>query len=173
MNEENKINYQPLTDEHTSFRLKWLNDPKVNYFLGIQTRQGVTEESHRKWLERYLEDEKDGVRKLFMVEVDGTMVGTVGLTEINLDDKNAILYIVIGEKDYWGKGIAKEAIEYIHDYAFRELGLHKITLNVHTKNTRAIARYEKSGYKHVGIYREQVLRDGVFEDETLMEIINK
>lgn len=171
--DNNTIQYFPIRRDHIDYRIKWLNDPEINRYLGAVVRAGTDKQFHDKWFESYEAEEKEGKRKIFMIKVNGKFVGQVGLLDIDQSDKNAVLYIVIGEKKYWGKEIATEAIKYIHDFAFLNLGLHKINLFVHTANTRAVALYEKIGYKHVGVFHDNVFRDGKYEDETLMEIINK
>lgn len=169
----NTTKYFPILRGHIDYRIKWLNDPEVSHYLGTAVRSSTDRAFHEKWFDGYETEEKEGKRKIFMIEVAGKLVGQVGLLDIDKLDKNAVLYIVIGEKDYWGRGIAKGAIKFIHNFAFNKLGLHKINLYVHTLNTRAIGLYEKMGYKHVGIYHDNVCRDGKYEDETLMEILNK
>lgn len=166
-----KIEYKPITIEDIKFRIKWLNDPEVNFGLGTIVRKGTDEEFHQNWFKGYFEDEKEGKRKIFMIFADGKAIGQVGLLDINKYDENADLYIVIGEKDYWGKGIGEMAINFIHDYAKRELGLHKIVLNVHARNERAVNLYKKVGYNEIGVSHDNIKRDGKFEDEVLMEII--
>src|SRR5680860_499627 len=99
--------YIPITREHIEYRIKWLADPEINRFLGTVVRNGLDRSFHERWFDGYEKEEAEGKRKIFMIEVDGKFVGQVGLLDINKDDKNAVLYIVIGEKDYWGKGIAK------------------------------------------------------------------
>jgi RimJ/RimL family protein N-acetyltransferase len=167
------IKYIPLSREHIEYRTRWLADPEINQFLGTATRKGRDKKFHRDWFDKYEEGEKIGERRFFMIKVDEKIVGQVGFSNINKDDKNAELYITIGEKNYWGKGIGKEALKYIHNYGFRELGLHKINLTVHTNNTRAIRIYKKFGYKELGVYHDNIFWNGKYEDETLMEIINQ
>jgi len=168
-----KIKYIPITREHIALRVKWIADPEINKFLATFTRNDLNEKFHQTWFDKYEEKEKKGNKKIFIIEVDGVSVGQVGFSDINKDDKNAELYIVIGEKDYWGKGIGTKAIEFIHDYAFNKLRLHKINLSVHSNNSRAIALYKKIGYQVVGVYHDNIYWDGEYDDETIMEIIKE
>lgn len=170
-NEIQTIKYLPITIDFIEQRIKWLTDPKINQFLSTTVRSETTREFHEKWFKDYLLDEKEGKKKIFIILVDDKPIGQVGLLEIHKYDKNTELYIMIGEKDYWGKGIAKAAIEYIKEYAFKNLALHKINLYVHFENKRAIALYEKTGFRHVGISRENIFQDGKYEDEVIMEYI--
>ena len=56
--------------------------------------------------------------------VDDVYVGNIYLTDIN--GESAEYHIFIGEKDYWGKGIAEEASHQILKYGFKERGLKYI-----------------------------------------------
>lgn len=164
-----KISYKKLTREHLPYRMKWLNDPEVNRYLGQMTRQGRDEEMHRKWLDIY---EDDKTKEIFMTECNGQMIGQVGLVDIHLIDQNACLYIVIGEKDYWNKGVGSEAMEFILDYGFSKLKLHKICLDVHARNENAIKLYKKFGFEQEGVFKDQVHYADSFGDEIRMAKFN-
>ena len=160
-----KAIFRKLTVKDLPYRVKWLNDPEVNKYLGHRTRSGTDEEFHRKWFENYSSDE---TKEIFIIEVDGKPVGQVGLVDIHLLDKNACLYIVIGEKNYWGKGIGSAAMEYILNYGFKDLNLRKICLEVHARNTAAIRLYKKYGFEQEGLFKDNVLYDDGFDDEIRM-----
>jgi RimJ/RimL family protein N-acetyltransferase len=44
---------------------------------------------------------------------------------------------------YWNMGYGTEALKFVVDYAFRWLGLHRVSLGVFDSNKRAVAAYEK------------------------------
>ena len=50
------------------------------------------------------------------------------------------------------------------DYAFNELGLHKLSCEVLAFNTPVIKLHEKFGFKVEGILRDQYHREGTFID---------
>lgn len=54
--------------------------------------------------------------------------------------------ILILDKNYWGKGIGEEATKLTLKYAFNNLGLSRIFLNVSELHKNAIALYEKMGF---------------------------
>lgn len=164
------VKYRPLKIEDLPYRYKWLNDPEVRKHLGTVVRDGTDMGFHQKWFEGYLKDE---ARKIFLILDGDKAIGQVGLLDINLADKNACLYVLIGEKEYWGKGIGTEAVEYICEYGFKELGLHKVWLDVHAENTRAVKCYKKYGFKQEGLFRENVWYDGKYQDEIRMAIFKK
>lgn len=165
-----EITFRKLAQKDLPLRMKWLNDPEVNKYLGHRTRSGTDEEFHRQWFERYFNDQ---TKEIFTIEVDGKPVGQVGLVDINLLDKNGDLYLVIGEKDFWNKGVGSAAMEYILDYGFNTLKLHKIWLEVHARNSVAIKLYEKYGFTREGLYKDNVLYDDCFDDEIRMAKFNE
>ena len=75
----------------------------------------------------------------------GTYVGNIYLTEI--DGVSAHYHIFIGNKDYWGKGVAREASHLIIQYAFLTLGLQYVQLRVHKDNAKAIGLYKHIGFE--------------------------
>jgi|GEM_PF-318773 len=163
------LNYQKLTREHLPHRIKWLNDAEVNRYLGHQVRNGTDEEFHNKWFDEY---DKDESREIFLILDDDKAIGQIGLLDINLYDKNACLYILIGEKDYWHKGIGSEAMDFILDHGFNKLHLRKIWLEVHAKNENAIKLYEKFGFVQEGYFKDNVLYNDGFGDEIRMAKLN-
>ena len=54
--------------------------------------------------------------------------------------------MLIGDKNYWGKGIGTEALNLLVDWAFRNLEISKIDLGVLRDNKAAIRVYEKAGF---------------------------
>ena len=75
---------------------------------------------------------------------DEVYVGNIYLTDIG--GGSATYHIFIGDKNYWGKGIAREASRQIIDYGFKELNLDKIVLEVRKQNERAIQLYRTLGF---------------------------
>jgi len=159
------ITFRKLTIKDLSHRMKWLNDPEVNKYLSTRVRSGTDEEFHKKWFKNYSSDE---TREIFTIEVDNEPVGQVGLININTLDKNASLYIMIGEKAYWNKSIGSKSIEFILEHGFSQLKLHKIWLDVHAENKTAIKLYEKFGFTQEGLFKDQIQYGDHFSDEIRM-----
>ena len=77
------------------------------------------------------------------------MVGNISLTHKNISTFE--IHIVIGEKEYWGKGIGAVSINKILDTAFKKLGYTKAYIEVRPENKRAIELYEFCGFGKLGI----------------------
>jgi [ribosomal protein S5]-alanine N-acetyltransferase len=165
-----QIYLMELGKEHATQKYAdWLNDPEVNQFL--ETRRSTIRE-----LESYIEkkNESDDCLLLGMfTKTNDEHIGNIKLEPIDHARKEATVGILIGEKKYWGKGIGKEAIESLSNYAFSQLGLEKINLGVLENNIPAIKLYEKCGFAIVGIVKDAIEHDGVLHDKVNMSLTNK
>ncbi len=164
-NNNYKVTFRPLLAEDMEMRTRWLQNPLVSKNLGWQNRKGTTLDEQVAWFNRYKNDNND---QRFIIEVDTVPVGIVGLTDINPVDMNAMLYIIIGEDNYRGLGIGKRSCEYIINYGFSKLGLHKIFLEVNSFNEPAINLYHSLGFKEEGRLKEKLLVAGDYFDEIYM-----
>lgn len=99
------------------------------------------------------------------------LIGTIGLYEIEWSNQGAWLGMGIGDRDAWGKGYGTEALRLALQYAFGELNLHRLTLTVIAYNERAIALYEKAGFRREGVFREFGQRDGKRYDMVLYGLL--
>lgn len=60
----------------------------------------------------------------------------------NAKNRDGSLGISI-KPDYWNQGYGSEVLEFVLEYAFRWLGLHRVSLGVFESNKGAIKSYEK------------------------------
>ncbi|MBX3066476.1 MAG: GNAT family protein [Anaerolineae bacterium] len=101
--------------------------------------------------------------------VDDKLIGFAELF-VEWNHQNCWLAIGIGDPEYWGKGYGSEAVTLLVNYAFRELNLYKVCLDLFEYNPRAYAAYLKVGFIEEGRRHEQLLRDGRRWDLILMGI---
>ena len=102
---------------------------------------------------------------------DDRLIGFVSLHSIEWNNAAAVLSIGIGDPGDWGKGYGSDALRVILRYAFCELNLHRVGLDVISSNARAIRAYEKVGFRQEGRVREAVHRDGQRYDRVFMGIL--
>ncbi|NTU75527.1 MAG: GNAT family N-acetyltransferase [Anaerolineaceae bacterium] len=84
----------------------------------------------------------------------------VGLDGLNWSARNAWVGIGIGDPEYWGKGFGSDAMRIILRFAFLELNLWRVNLNVFEYNERAQKSYLKVGFREEGRLRQWMRRDG-------------
>ncbi len=98
--------------------------------------------------------------RMFMGEVDGTVVGVIGVVaNHNLHD-GFVTYIehVVIDKKHRGRSYGSQLIEFAEDRA-REEGCYLIELDTDIGAERAAKLYESSGYQKSGDYYFKQLRE--------------
>ena len=155
-----------LTDEQKL--RKWINDPEIWRYLMVRTP--MTSIREREWIESQGRSETE-VRFGVVVRAGDRLIGSVGLHRIHPVNRNAEVGIMIGDREYHGKGFGTEAVRLIVRYGFEELNLHRVALRVFSNNYRAIGCYQKAGFVHEGCLREAMFRNGQFVDEYLFSIM--
>lgn len=165
-----RVRLRAIEREDIPAFLRWFNDPEVRQWLtSIQLLSRAKEE---RWFEEQLARTNDLILGIeVQVDQGWTLIGNIGLHGLDWKNRRATLGIVIGERDFWDKGFGTEAIEVLLRYAFLELGLHRVELEVFEENRRARRCYEKVGFREEGIRREAVFRDGRFQDLVIMSIL--
>jgi RimJ/RimL family protein N-acetyltransferase len=93
---------------------------------------------------------KDPLYHDFIILAEKKPVGHI-LIHKKSNKKNFELYIAIGEKDYWGKGVGTEVVNLACSWFWTNfLGEEVIELEVNQDNPRAIRCYEKAGFAITG-----------------------
>jgi RimJ/RimL family protein N-acetyltransferase len=148
--------------------VRWFADPEVREFLLLNRPISIAEEE--QWFVQQLQSQN---AELFAIETnDGIHIGNIGLHDINWLHRSAEMGIVIGHKQYWGKGYGSDAIRTLLRFAFDEMNLHRVQLTVYEDNARAIRAYEKCGLRHEGRLRDAVYRKGRYYDMLLMSVLS-
>jgi len=143
----------------------WLNDPEVNKYL--ETRQVTVDE-----LKSYITERQGSSDTLFLGmfwKENDLHIGNIKLEPIDFEKGEAMMGILIGNKEYWGKGVATEATNLICDYAFDQMGLKEVNLGVIDQNKAAIHVYEKCGFSINRIEKDAVDHDGELFDRIVMK----
>lgn len=151
----------------TDHYLKWLNDYEVMKFTESRLKPHTIES-----LKNDIRNMNNDNNITFaMVEKDGNKhIGNIKLGNINWVHRYADIGLVIGEKDFWGKGIAKEAIGLVVDYAFKIINLRKITAGIYVNNVGSLKTFQKSGFKQAYIEKEKYFFEGKYIDSITLEI---
>ena len=138
------VRIRPLVEEDAYTSVKWRNDPEVFKFTGNTYKHEITIDNELEWIRKVIANTND---YRCAILVDEVYVGNIYLTDIN--DGNAHYHIFIGDKKYWGKGIAKQASLLILEYAFNVLKLDEVYLRVRKENISAYHLYLNLGFSEI------------------------
>ncbi|MCM1320075.1 MAG: GNAT family N-acetyltransferase [Muribaculaceae bacterium] len=131
-----KVTIRPLKIDDAYTSVKWRNDKEVFKYTGTVYAEEITIESELRWIQNVIHRENE---YRCAIIADGKYVGNIYLTDI--DTTGGTYHIFLGNKDYWGKGVAKKASLLMLDYAFNVLELSVVKLRVRKANISAIKLY--------------------------------
>lgn len=149
----------------------WVNDEEItdtlsDIFLYPQTYQNT---------EAFLRSVVEGSwnsKGFVMADKDSLdYIGQIDLHKLDWKNRSAVLGIVIGRKDKLGQGYGREAIQLLQRYAFDELNLNRLELEVLSFNERAYRCYLGCGFKEEGRLRQKVFKHGRYHDIVVMSIL--
>ena len=123
--------------------LNWLNDKETMKYLNINNIQNL--DSLKKFVTNKIKDNNILFASIFD-KFKLNHIGNIKYEPINVDNKYAVLGILIGEKKYQGLGLAKEIILSCNQYLKKKYNLNNIYLGCHKENIYAIKAYEKIGF---------------------------
>ncbi len=98
-------------------------------------------------------------------------IGTTKLDQISYFHRSAWDGIMIGEKEYWGKGLGFHVYRLLLAYAFQVLGLNRVTGGCNEHNIPMIKTFEKSGYVQEGKLRKKDFINGSYSDHLYFGIL--
>ena len=163
-----KVAMGPIRRDLTHLFQMWSNDFEVRRFMGPMRPTSL--ESIE---DMYASIRKDENQSYFTVYEKSELrpIGNAGLADINHAHRTAEFFIMIGDKESWGKGYGTEVTRLVLEYGFACLGLHNIFLRVHAANKRGIRAYQRAGFRMAGRWRQAKRRGDRAYDLVLMDCL--
>jgi RimJ/RimL family protein N-acetyltransferase len=149
---------------------RWINDREVARYLDARYEASLAFEEG--WMARRAGTPHSLTGANFAIETkDGQHIGGIGLREGSPEDRTAWLAMLIGEKEYWSRGYGSDALRTLLGFAFGEMNLHRVDLDVYDFNARGIAAYRKCGFVEEGRRRHARYHDGAYHDVIKMSVL--
>jgi RimJ/RimL family protein N-acetyltransferase len=150
----------------------WRNDPRLRRttrprFPSTAEAARTHIESRNPWQRGTVNDHADFV---FGPMGASQPCGIAGLFGIDWLNRHAEFGITIGAA-HWNRGYGREVAARMLEYAFEELNLRRVELQVFASNERAIKTYQAVGFVHEGTRRQADSIDGRWEDVLLMAVL--
>ena len=145
---------------------RWMNDYEITRFLEVRY---VPHSLAR--IAAYVRSLDGGRDEIFLAICDqenDRHIGNIKLGPINWIHGFGDISLLIGEKGYWGKGIAAEAISLMSAYAFSVLNLNKVKAGCYSDNKGSEKAFIKAGFSREGILKNQWRMEGGYQDEILL-----
>ena len=160
------ITLRPMSDNDFNILLKWNNDAEVLYFC-----EGDEIESRSLESVQGLYGYVSKIAFCFIIEYEGFPIGECWLEEMNLDNiiekyPNLDLRridIMIGEKNFWNKGIGAKVIERLVKFGFLDQKADMIFYMPGDYNPRSIRAAEKAGFILIDKIRNEDCKKGEYD----------
>lgn len=153
------IYLQSISEQDASEQyVNWLNDPLVNQYLETRfDQQNVSKVS------TFIRDVIANPNEhLFTIRLksNNQHIGNIKIGAINNHHNIGEVSLFLGDKNYWGKGIAKQAIQLISRYSIETLKLRKLSAGAYRPNKGSTIAFINSGYIEDAILTEHFLLNG-------------
>jgi RimJ/RimL family protein N-acetyltransferase len=150
---------------------RWMNDP--NIVRTLKTRYPIAFQNEAEWLERAMR--ASPTERHFAVERrdDRTHIGNASIHDIDWVSRSGWFGLFIGEPSAWNRGFGSDAIGTLVRFAFDEMNLRKLRINVFDYNDRAKHVLEARGFVQEGRLRDDFYRDGAFHDLVIYSIFRE
>jgi RimJ/RimL family protein N-acetyltransferase len=161
---------RPLQESDISQRyLSWFATEEVTRYLEVRT---ITYQEAADYIREGAES-----NQYFMCAVcdraSGLHVGNIKIGPIRWRHRISDMVTVIGDTDFWGKGIATEAIQLAMNVAFRVLGMHKLHASILDGNIGSLRAYTRAGWHVEAKLSNDALVDNRPTDRWLISAFNR
>ena len=168
-----------MTKNKKNISLKSITKKDLPIIIEWRNKEGVRDYNtqfillnlkiQENWFEQ-IKEKKD--RKMFLINYKNQKsVGVCGLINLDLNNHNAEIAIIIGEKKFHGKGIGKETLINLLNYGFQKLNLHRISANVFEFNVTSQKFFESLDFQYEYSAREKLWRRGKWWDVLTYSIL--
>ena len=163
------VTIEPLATADFPMVAQWLSEPQTNQWLSSD------------WRGRTIDPALIGVavrnrkNRLYLVRCDGQACGLVALADLDLTDRIAMIWYVLGNKNVEGRGITTSAVRELLHAAFNQMQLESVHAWVMEDNVASGRVLEKAGFQEAGRLRSAAFHNGrrvdrIYFDKTRFDV---
>jgi RimJ/RimL family protein N-acetyltransferase len=156
------------SDLERSYR--WMNDPQI--VRTLKSRYPMPFHTEAEWLERAVSQSAN--ERHFAIERKDTRahIGNASIHDIDSVSRRAGFGLFLGEPSSWNRGYGSDSVRTLVRFAFDEMNLRKLRINVFDYNDRAKHVLETIGFVTEGTLRDEFYREGEYHDIVIFSIFN-
>lgn len=164
------LRLRPLRETDAGALFVMLSDPRtVEYW---STEPATDPEAVRNKLLEDMQSDARGNTISWAVCKRGSekMLGKCVLFHLDKRHRRAEIGFILN-RDHWRQGVMNQALRAILDFAFSNLGLHRIEADVDPANSGSLALLEKLGFKREGLFRGRWYVGGQWHDSVMLGLV--
>jgi RimJ/RimL family protein N-acetyltransferase len=167
-----RVSLRPVSlDDCTERYVGWLRDPEVNQYLETRWIE-QTLESVRAYVSAVLQDPSSHMMAITDAQT-GRHIGNIKIGPIRKHHNYADLSYFIGDRDFWGRGYATEAIQLATRLGFERLELHRLQAGIYASNVGGSRALEKAGFVRDAVLHRQLLGPFGWEDHVWYRLLKE
>jgi len=168
---QNRVYLRELVhDDVNDYYLSWFKDNSVTSFLEVDGKS-LTKKMVEDYIDFGLDSNSYSMQAICLIDGD-KHIGNLKVGPINHKHKIADLVCVIGDKNYWGKGLATDAITLGNTIAFEKYNIRKLHGQIFADNIGSIKAYCKAGWIIEGVIEGRYLVNNLPMDQILVSCNN-
>lgn len=165
-----KTYLSPMGPEAADLWYRWHNDLETALLASSPGhRTPGTLQEYQQVIGRFIEQKAHAF--LILDSATDGPIGWCALFVIDAPNRRGMLSVLIGERDYWGKGYGEDSLRQLLRYGFHIVNLNSVELVVHEENERARRCYEKLGFQITGRKRQARIFGSRKLDTLIMDLL--
>lgn len=170
--ETERLRLRKIEVQDAENMLTYLQDPDVMEYYGlppfVSTEQVLDEIA---WYNKIF-TQQTGIRWGITLKDEDKIIGSLGfLNWVPMHHRVDIGYEL--NQEYWGKGIASEALQAVLAYGFETMELERVQALIEPANLASIHLVEKHGFLREGLLRNYEFGNGKFDDLLMYAILKE
>lgn len=171
--ETERLILRPIEETDVPSLFPLINDVDVARNL-MRVPHPYPEEEYAPWIRSAREamERREQYPLAIVLKETGLPIGACDIEDISWEHLRAEVSYWLGQP-YWRKGYMTQAVQRMAQFAFEELGLHRLHAYCFTWNAGSIGVLEKTGFKREGHIRRAVKKGDEFIDVFLYGLLRE
>ena len=127
----------------------WMRDEEITRYLEIRFAP-PDEIALEQFITRMNDSADNLLVGLFPVDAVDRHIGNIKLGPIDCRHACASIGVLIGAKEYWGRGFAAQAVAAIADHGFGACGLERVEAGFYAENVASQRAFKRAGFVEEG-----------------------
>jgi hypothetical protein len=160
---------KPIEKRHLEIIQKWRNSENTLPF--VREYRHLSMEQIESWYTNMIPSDKF---EMFLMAANDKLVGVCGLTYINWQNRHADLHFAIYDSGSWiDQKYSEIFYPIITRYAFEELNLNKVYVEVYENDYKKIDFFTDKGFKKDATLRQHYFHEGKYWDSYIFSKLKK
>ncbi|HET7711390.1 MAG TPA: GNAT family protein [Thermoanaerobaculia bacterium] len=147
---------------------RWMNDP--NIVRTLKSRYPIAFQSEMEWIERAIQPTINERHFAIERKDDRSHIGNASIHDIDWVSRTSWFGLFIGEPSAWNRGFGTDAVGALIRFAFDEMNLVKLRINVFDYNEKAKHVLLSHGFIQEGKLQRDFYREGTHHDIVILSI---